>query len=124
MDKALDFIRKAVSLQPDDGYILDSYGWAFYRMGQYDNAVKWMEQATGLIPDDATILDHLGDAYWQVGRHNEARFKWQRAEELSTDAAFRTTLEAKISHGVSPVQPAAAPHPAVPRAPGQKEAKL
>jgi tetratricopeptide (TPR) repeat protein len=114
MDKALSLLHKAVALKPDDGYILDSYGWALYRIGQYGNAVKWIEQSVQQIPDDATILDHLGDAYWQVGRRNEALFKWRRAEELTSDKDFRGTLEGKITNGV----------PITPIPSSQREAKL
>ena len=103
LDQALDFIRRAVAQRPDDGYILDSYGWALYRTGNYKEAVNWMEKAIGIIPDDSTMLDHLGDAYWQVGRQNEARFKWRRAHELSKDASFRAGVEKKLQVGVIPM---------------------
>lgn len=102
LDQALDFIRRAVAQRPDDGYILDSYGWALYRTGNYKEAVVWMEKAIGIIPDDSTMLDHLADAYWQVGRKNEARFKWHRAHELSKDAGFRAAVEHKLINGVTP----------------------
>ncbi len=103
LDQALDFIKRAVAQRPDDGYILDSYGWALYRTGNYKEAVVWMEKAIGIIPDDSTMLDHLGDAYWQVGRQNEARFKWRRAHELSKDASFRASLEHKLQGGLEPM---------------------
>jgi Flp pilus assembly protein TadD len=114
-DKALSYLRKAVDLKPRDGFILDSYGWALYRSGQYAEAVKWMEQAISRMPDDATVLDHLGDAYWQTGRKAEARFKWLRAAELSDDKTFRTTVSRKLNTGL--------PLPAPVRH-GDKEAKL
>ncbi len=100
LDKAVDYTRRAATLKPDDGYILDSYGWALYRTGKRADAVEWLERAVEAIPDDSTILDHLGDAYWQTGRVNEARFKWRRAQELSKDAVFKTAIQKKIRHGV------------------------
>src|SRR3546814_16368394 len=72
-------IEKAVELRPQDGYIVDSLGWALYRLGDHLGAVLHLERAVELRPTDPTINDHLGDAYWQVGRHAEARFQWQRA---------------------------------------------
>lgn len=102
LQKGVDFIRRAVALRPDDGYILDSYGWAFYRLGDMEQAVYWLEKSVALVPDDSTILDHLADAYWQAGRKTEARFKWQRARELSKDANFRATVERKIKTGLEP----------------------
>jgi Flp pilus assembly protein TadD len=53
---------------PNDGYIVDSLGWAHYRLGEYEDAVRELERAVELRPADPTINDHLGDAYWQVGR--------------------------------------------------------
>ncbi len=100
LEKALEYIRRAVALRPDDGYILDSYGWAFYRLGDMGQAVYWLEKSVAQVPDDSTILDHLADAYWQTGRHAEARFKWQRARELSKDSDFRSVVERKIQRGI------------------------
>lgn len=114
MDKALEYIRRAVALRPDDGYIVDSLGWALYRSGKTEESVEWLEKAVGIVPDDTTILDHLGDAYWQTGRKDEARFKWKRAHELSRDQEFRTTLSKKLEKGIEPTPAMAA----------RKEAKL
>ncbi|MDP2205958.1 MAG: tetratricopeptide repeat protein [Alphaproteobacteria bacterium] len=102
LQKGMDFIRRAVALRPDDGYILDSYGWAFYRLGDMEQAVYWLEKSVALVPDDSTILDHLADAYWQTGRKTEARFKWQHARGLSKDADFRASVERKIKTGIEP----------------------
>ncbi len=109
MDKALDYIRRAVAQRPDDGYIVDSLGWALYRAGNYKESIEWLERAVSIVPDDSTILDHLGDAYWQSGRKNEAKFKWQRAHELSRDTAFRSTVENKITRGID-AKPAMVAH--------------
>ena len=68
LDDGMDMIRRAVEQRPDDGYIVDSLGWAYFRTGNYDEAVKNLERAVELKPDDPTINDHLGDAYWRVGR--------------------------------------------------------
>ena len=66
-------IQRAVAARPDDGYITDSLGWVFYRLGRYDEAVVEMERAAELMPVDPVINDHLGDVYWAVGRKREAR---------------------------------------------------
>jgi tetratricopeptide (TPR) repeat protein len=68
IDEAFKMLRRAVDLRPKDGYIVDSLGWAFYRMGRYDDAVRTLEKAIELKPNDATINNHLGDAIWHVGR--------------------------------------------------------
>lgn len=103
MDKALDYIRKAAALRPNDGYILDSLGWALYKTGNYAEALGWMEKSISIVSDDATILDHLGDVYWQNGRKTEAQFQWKRAHDISNDKAFKTGLMVKMKNGVTPV---------------------
>jgi tetratricopeptide (TPR) repeat protein len=79
LDEALDMIQKAVKGQPDDGYITDSLGWVYYRLGRYQDAVAPMLRAVELTPDDPVINDHLGDVLWMVGRKREAEFQWSRA---------------------------------------------
>ncbi len=108
IDRAIDFIRRAVALRPNDGYILDSYGWALYRNGQSQEAAGWLEKAVTRIPDDTTILDHLGDVYWHIGRKAEAQFQWKRARDLSKDTGFRTVIQNKLQHGPAKT-PAEAP---------------
>ncbi|TQM93654.1 tetratricopeptide repeat protein [Roseinatronobacter monicus] len=79
LDEALDMIERAVEGEPDSGYITDSLGWAYYRLGRYEEAVPVMERAVELLPRDPILNDHLGDVYWAVGRTREARFQWRRA---------------------------------------------
>ena len=83
LDQALDMIRKAAALEPEDGYITDSLGWVLYRMGQFEEAIPHLENAVELLPYDPIINDHLGGAYWRVNRKLEARFQWNRAKNYS-----------------------------------------
>jgi len=85
LDQGMEMIKKAVAQRPDDGYIVDSLGWAYYRIGNYEEATKELERAIGLKPEDPTINDHLGDAYWRVGRKLEATFQWNHARDLKPD---------------------------------------
>ncbi len=85
LQRALKMIERAVELRPNDGYIIDSLGWARYRLGEFEDGVAHLERAVELLPDDPTINDHLGDALWQVGRHVEARFQWRRALALKPE---------------------------------------
>ncbi|WP_406870951.1 tetratricopeptide repeat protein [Thioclava sp. 'Guangxiensis'] len=79
LEEALKMIREAVKNSPDSGYIIDSLGWALFRLGRYDEAVTEMEKAATLESVDPLVNDHLGDVYWAVGREREARFQWKRA---------------------------------------------
>lgn len=79
LEEALGMIEQAVAARPDSGYIVDSLGWVFYRLGRYEEAVAHMERAVELMPVDPVVNDHLGDVYWAVGRQREAEFQWKRA---------------------------------------------
>ena len=79
LDEALDMIERAVAASPDSGYIVDSLGWVYYRLGRYAEAVVQMERAVELEAVDPVVNDHLGDVYWAVGRKREAQFQWKRA---------------------------------------------
>ncbi len=85
LDEALDMIERAVAARPADGFITDSLGWVYYRLGRYGEAVVQMERAVELVPVDPIINDHLGDVYWAVGRRLEAEFQWHRALSFISD---------------------------------------
>jgi len=105
LERGLKMIEKAVELRPEDGYIVDSLGWAHYRLGEYSSAVEYLEKAIELVPEDPTINDHLGDAYWQSGRPSEARFQWRRALQFGPEADEVKPIEAKLDRGLaSPVR--------------------
>ena len=100
LDEGMKMIRRAVDQRPDDGYIVDSLGWAHYRLGNYEEATKHLERAIDLRPEDPTINDHLGDAYWKVGRKQEARFQWAHARDLKPEADELPKIEAKLKDGL------------------------
>jgi tetratricopeptide (TPR) repeat protein len=100
LDKALEMIQKAVKATPNDGFIVDSLGWAFFKLGRMDDAVSTLEQAVQLKPNDPQINDHLGDAYWKVGRRLEAHFQWNVAASLDPDATLKAALVKKQASGL------------------------
>jgi tetratricopeptide (TPR) repeat protein len=100
LDEGMKMIKRAVEQRPDDGYIVDSLGWAYYRIGNYEDAVKNLERAIDLKPEDPTINDHLGDAYWRIGRTLEAKFQWAHARDLKPEPEELPKIEAKIENGL------------------------
>ena len=100
LDRAVEMIKQAVSLRPNDGYIVDSLGWVLYRLGRYGDAVEKLERAAELRPEDPVINDHLGDAYWQVGRYKEARFQWRRALSFEPETDQVPIIESKLAVGL------------------------
>ncbi len=100
LDEGMRMIKRAVEQRPDDGYIVDSLGWAHYRLGNYEEAMKHLDRAVELKPDDPTINDHLGDVYWRVGRFLEARFQWSHARDLKPEPEELAKIELKLKNGL------------------------
>ena len=101
LDEGMRMIKRSVEQRPDDGYIVDSLGWAHFRVGNFDEAVKQLDRAVELKPTDPTINDHLGDAYWKVGRVLEARFQWSHARDLKPEPDDLAKIEAKLKGGLA-----------------------
>lgn len=107
LDEALGMLRRAVDLRPRDGYIIDSLGWAHYRLGRYDEAVTELERAMELRPSDPVINDHLGDVYWRTGRQLEAKFQWNHARDLNPEPEDLVKILRKIEKGLDEAPPSA-----------------
>ena len=99
-EEGLDLIQRAVTLNPNSGAIIDSLGWAYFKLGRYDEAVTELELAVALMPANPTINDHLGDAYWMTGRRLEARFQWAHARDLDPTPAELAAILAKLASGL------------------------
>jgi tetratricopeptide (TPR) repeat protein len=100
LQRGLTLIERAVQLKPDDGYIVDSLGWAHYKLGNFEEAVKHLDRAVELRPEDPVLNDHLGDAYWKVGRRREARFQWQQALTLEPEPDDAAKIREKLEKGL------------------------
>lgn len=107
LEEALGMLRRAVELRPRDGYIIDSLGWAHYRLGRYEEAVTELEKAMELRPSDPVINDHLGDVYWKTGRYLEARYQWNYARDLGPEPEDLTRIQRKIEKGLEDPAPSA-----------------
>ena len=94
-------LKRAVEQRPDDGFIIDSLGWAYYRLGRWAEAVETLETAISFSPYDPTVNEHMGDAYWKVGREREARFLWSHALKLKPEAERVPILQAKLAGGLA-----------------------
>lgn len=104
LDQAIGMIRRAAELRPNDGYIIDSLGWAHFRLGAFDEAVTELERAIELRAGDPTINDHLGDAYWRVGRKIEAVYQWNRALIGDSDDVDKAKVREKLANGLPPLE--------------------
>ncbi len=117
LEEAFKMLRRAVELQPNDGYIVDSLGWAHYKLGQYQEAAQTLEKAIDLKPADPVLNDHLGDAYWRINRRIEAHFQWNHARDMGPDPEDLPAILKKIELGL----PDVTTDTAAPNASAQKE---
>lgn len=103
LEEAFKMLRRAVELRPNDGYIVDSLGWAHFKLGQYAEAAETLEKAIDLKPADPVLNDHLGDAYWRVNRRIEAHFQWNHARDMGPEPEDLPAILKKIELGLPDV---------------------
>lgn len=103
LDEALGMIQKAVAGDPEQGYIIDSLAWAYFKLGRYADALEPMEKASLLEPVDPIVTDHLGDVYWMNDRKLEARFQWRRALSFEPTETDKARILRKLEVGLDVV---------------------
>lgn len=101
VQEGAELIARAHALDPENGNIQDSLGWAQFKQGQFSVAVDTLEQAVDKEPANPEINDHLGDAYWRVGREREARWLWNRVLTLNPDVERKAEVERKLEDGLN-----------------------
>lgn len=104
LDEGYTMIQRAIELAPNDGHIIDSLGWAYFKLGRYEDAVRELERAIEHLPNDPVVNDHLGDVYWRVGRRLEARFQWERALANDPEEDDREMIERKLEIGLDELE--------------------
>jgi len=82
--EALDYIKRAAELVPDDPAILDSLGWVSYRLGRMDDARKWLSKAFEKF-QDAEIAAHYGEVLWHSNQKDKAREIWNKGKAQNAD---------------------------------------
>ncbi|MFC5385226.1 tetratricopeptide repeat protein [Aquamicrobium segne] len=120
LEEALEMIERAAELRPSDGYIIDSLGWAYYKLNRFEDAVSELERAVSLRPEDPVLNDHLGDAYWRVGRRLEATFQWSYVRDLDPEPDVLEQVEKKLQEGLPTIEPATAQDVPKPKQPEPK----
>jgi tetratricopeptide (TPR) repeat protein len=96
LDEAESLIRRALQIEPNDGFYIDSLGWVYFKRGDFAHAVEYLERAAELAGEDPTVVEHLGDAYHQTGRNDSALQSYRDALGQSKDAAQIERLKGKI----------------------------
>ena len=96
LDKALQYIEKAIELRPDDGFIRDSLGWVYFKLGDTGKAIKELKKAVAINKNDPAIYEHLGDAYAKIGQNTKAQQAYDRAYQLYQDEERKESIKNKI----------------------------
>lgn len=96
LKEALEYIEKAMALKPDNGYIIDSLGWVYYRLGDHQRAIKELNRSLALEPGDPHIHEHLGDVYRSLGKPAEALEEYQKALKMFEDDKEKSAVQKKI----------------------------
>jgi tetratricopeptide (TPR) repeat protein len=96
LDEAEDLIQRALKIQPDDGFYIDSLGWVYYQRGDYPKAVEQLERAAELTSDDPTIIEHLADAYDKAGKPDRALNRYRDALKRTKETEQSKRIREKI----------------------------
>ena len=100
IEKSLEMLRKANEIKQNDGYIIDSLGWALFKLKKYEEAKKYLELAVRLMPSDPVVNDHYGDSLWMTGNKIQARYFWNYVINLDkTEIDLKEKINLKIYDG-------------------------
>lgn len=99
LPEALEMIQRAVRAEPANASFLDSLGWAYFKLGQLDEAERYLNDAARRNPSSVAIQEHLGDLYQRRGKTDQARIAWRKALALAVEAADTSRIKGKIDGG-------------------------
>ena len=104
IEESLEMLRKANQLKKNDGYIIDSLGWALHKLKRYKEAKEYLQQAVTLMPSDPIVNDHYGDTLWMNGNKLQARYYWNYVLKLEeTEEKLKETVKNKLINGIKQI---------------------
>jgi tetratricopeptide (TPR) repeat protein len=108
--RASALVKRALELDPNDAAIIDSYGFALYMQGRYQESLVYLERAAKILPSSYEVIEHLGNSYFKLGRVSEAERYWQIALDIfvmqvqqkivQDDVEYIQKLEEQIKEGI------------------------
>ena len=99
--RSLEMLRKANKLRPDDGYIIDSLGWALFKLKNYKEAKQYLELAIRYMASDPVVNDHYADSLWMNNKTLQARYYWNYVLKLKkTEKKLKKEIEQKLLFGL------------------------
>ncbi len=96
LDRAEQLTIRALEIEPNDGFYIDTLGWVYYRKGDYPRAIEQLEKAVHLVVDDPVIIEHLGDAYLKAGKPDKALRSYRDALKAATEGEQLERIRSKI----------------------------
>ncbi len=101
IEKSLKMLEKANKIKSNDPYIIDSLGWALYKLKRYEESKNYLEFAVGLMPADPIVNDHYGDVLWKNGKEIQARYYWNYVLSLEkVEKDLKEKIEQKLIKGL------------------------
>ena len=102
LDEGLEMLKKATKIREDDGYIIDSLGWAYYAKKNYIEAAFFLQRAVELLPMDPIINDHYADTLWMLNKNIQARYFWNHILKLDgTEQKLKDDIRKKLIFGIA-----------------------
>ena len=102
LNEGLEMLKKANQIKKEDGYIIDSLGWAYYAKKDYIEAERFLQRAVELLPFDPIINDHYADTLWMLNRNIQARYIWGNILKLDrVEQKLRDTISKKLIFGIT-----------------------
>ncbi len=101
IEESLNMLKKANKLKSNDPFIIDSLGWALFKLERYEESKNYLQLAVRLMPADPVVNDHYGDALWKNGKEIQARYYWNYVLDLKeTEQDLRKKIKKKIIKGL------------------------
>jgi tetratricopeptide (TPR) repeat protein len=101
IQKSLNMLEKANKLKSNDPFIIDSLGWALFKLERYKESKKYLQMAVRLMPGDPIVNDHYGDALWKNGNELQARYYWKYVLNLEeTKEDLKKIIDKKLTKGL------------------------
>ena len=101
IEKSLEMLEKANKLRSNDPYIIDSLGWALFKLKRYKESKDYLQLAVKLMPADPIVNDHYGDVLWKNGNEIQARYYWNYVLNLKkTELELKQKIKTKLITGL------------------------
>ena len=94
-------LERANKLRSNDPYIIDSLGWALFKLGRYKESKDYIQLAVQLMPADPIVNDHFGDVLWKNGNKIQARYYWKNVLNIKkTEDSLKKNVQEKLIKGL------------------------